>query len=85
MTQKLFAIRDAKGEIYGPPMVNLTNGEAERHFVMMINDEKSMLSKYPEDFDLYFLGSYDTGTGKLEPLDSPLHICKAIDRKGVVQ
>lgn len=78
MLTKLFAIRDSKGEFYNTPFSKHTHGEAERDFKSLINDEKSTLSKYPEDFDLYYLGEYDNLTGKISPTDSPQHIVKAV-------
>lgn len=78
MTQKIFSIRDSKGEIYGQPFFQKTAGEAERSFKSLVQDEKSMVSKYPEDFDLYYLGEYDDLTGKIKSLDTPSHICKAV-------
>ena len=81
MTKKMFSIRDAKGEIYHPPFFKITNGEAERDFTTTVGDEKSMLNKYPEDFDLYYIGEFDDQTGKIESLETPLHMLKAVDTK----
>lgn len=76
--QKMFSIRDTKGEIYHPPFFKNTHGEAERDFREVAKDAKSMICKYPEDFDLYYLGEYDSKTGKLTPVDTPQHMHKAI-------
>lgn len=81
MQYKMFSIRDAKAEIFNPPYFNKSHGEAERNFRELVNDPKSMVSKYPEDFDLYYLGTYDDGTGKMECLDTPQHLMKAIQIK----
>lgn len=85
MILKIYSIRDSKGEMYGPPFFQKTAGEAERSFRTLVNDEKSMTSKYPEDFDLYYLGDYDDQIGKITPLDTPSHLCKAIQLKTQVQ
>lgn len=79
MKQKLYAIRDSKGEAYGPPFIQKTHGEAERTFQELSNDGKSQIAKYPEDFDLYYLGVWDDNAGKIETLDTPMHIVKAIN------
>lgn len=81
MQMKMYSVRDAKAQIYHPPYYKHTHGEAERDFRTLTNDEKSTLSQYPEDFDLYFLGEYDDQTGKMLPLDTPQHVIKAIDCK----
>jgi len=78
---KMFSIRDTKAEIFNPPFFKHTHGEAERDFSTLVNDEKSMPSKYPEDYDLYYVGTYDDQTGKLSPVDTPEHLIKAIQVK----
>ena len=78
MIKKIFSIRDQKGEIFHPPFYKTTHGEAERDFQTTVNDEKSMLNKYPEDFDLYYLGEYDDQTGTFDSLDTPQHLLKAV-------
>lgn len=76
---KAFSIRDTKGECYSPPFYKVTAGEAERDFRSMAADEKTMISTYPEDFDLFYVGEFDDETGKFVPLDTPSHIMKALD------
>lgn len=65
-TQKMFSIRDIKGEIFHPPFFKPSHGEAERVFLELQKDEKSTISKYPEDFSLWYLGTYDDQTGLME-------------------
>lgn len=81
MILKAFSIRDAKGEVFHPPFYKKTHGEAERDFKTLVNDHKSSVSKFPEDYDLYYLGEYDDNTGKFAPLDTPSHVQKAISLK----
>lgn len=78
MEMKIYAIRDAKAEAFQPPWYKNTHGEAERDFRTAVNDDKSFLNKYPEDYDLYYLGTYDTNEGKFQTLDTPQHMIKAI-------
>lgn len=77
MQQKIFTIRDSKGEFYSPPFYKNTHGEAERDFHTASKDPNTNISKYPEDFDLYCVGEFDNLTGKIKPLDTPQHIVKA--------
>jgi len=81
MTHKIYSIRDQKAEYFTQPFFKKTHGEAERDFHQLVNDEKSQLNKFPEDFDLYHLGTYDDETGKMTPLDTPQHITKAVQQK----
>jgi len=81
MVLKIFSVRDSKGEIFGQPFFQKTPGEAERSFKMLVNDSQSIPSKYPEDFDLYYIGQFDDQSGKVQPIDTPMHIVKAIALK----
>lgn len=81
MILKVYSIRDQKGEIFNTPFFKKTHGEAERDFRSLVGDEKSFVNKYPEDFDLYYLGQYDDNTGKFDPIDTPQHIVKAVQFK----
>ena len=75
---KLFSIRDSASETFTYPMCFITHGVAEREFKEIVNDKNSKISKNPEHYDLYELGSFNDATGKMELLDSPRHIIKAI-------
>lgn len=74
----MYSIRDAKSEVFNTPFYKGTHGEAERDFRSAVNDEKTQLNRYPEDFDLYYLGEYDNNTGQSVSLDTPQHVIKAI-------
>lgn len=78
MQLKIFSIRDSKSEVFNTPFYKKTHGEAERDFRSVVNDEKSTLNKYPEDFDLYYIGEYDDNKGLITPLDTPQHVVKAV-------
>ena len=83
MELQIYAIRDQKGACYLSPFYKKTPGEAQRDFQSAVNDnrENNMFSKYPEDFDLFHLGTYCDQTGKITPLSTPAHVVKAIDVK----
>jgi len=81
MQLKMYSIRDAKAEIFGAPFYKSTHGQAERDFKSLVNDKKSQVWVYPEDFDLYFIGTYDDSTGKVIPKDTPEHLLKAVQLK----
>lgn len=78
MELKMFSIRDAKAEIFHPPFFKKTHGEAERDFTTLVRDEKTPAHQYPEDYDLYFIGTYYDDSGKMSPLPSPQHVVKAV-------
>ncbi len=78
---QMYSIYDAKAQIFHPPYFNLTHGEAERTFGQIVNDEKTQISQFPEDFDLYHIGEYNDSTGKMSPNETPKHMLKAIALK----
>lgn len=78
MQLKAYSIRDSKAEVFNTPFFSKTHGEAERNFQQLTKDSNSMVNKYPEDYDLYHLGTYDDSTGTFEALDTPQHMVKAI-------
>lgn len=79
MELKMYSIRDSKSQIFNPPFYKKTHGEAERDFSTLVKDEKSMIAQYPEDFDLYYVGTYQDDTGTIQSLDTPQHIIKAVN------
>jgi len=85
MAQKLtmYALRDAKAGVYLQPFFKLTEPEAVREIVRLTRDPQSMVSIFPEDYDLYQIGEYADTTGIPVPLETPRHIAKAIQFKQV--
>lgn len=79
MLRKLFAVRDQKSQTFTQPFSQLTTAEAERTFTTHVNEKGSPYNTYPEDFDLYYLGDYDDVEGKIQPLDTPQHVAKAVN------
>lgn len=80
----MFTIKDQKAQVYNTPFFQKSPGEAERSLKSLTNDNQSLISKYPEDFDLYLIGEYDDQTGMMTSLDTPQHIVKAINLKNQI-
>lgn len=82
MQHKVFTIKDSAVGTYHPPFFNNSHGEAERNFRDLVNDNKSTVSQHPEDFDLFYIGIYDSNQGKFIELEpTPKHMIKAQDLK----
>lgn len=67
-----FSVRDVKADHFGRPFFALTFGEALRSFQMECENPESMLHRFPDDFRLFNVGSFDQADGMLEgwaPLD----------------
>ncbi len=77
---KLYSIFDAKANTYCAPFECVSNGVAIRQLMDLVSDAKTTVSKYPEDFSLYFVGDFDTDNGSLLPLGSvPVLVLHAKD------
>lgn len=61
------AVRDQKVEAFGPLMCGRSKAEAIRGFFDACADANTLLAKHPQDFSLYYLGSYEDTTGVFEP------------------
>lgn len=71
MKQLVFSIYDVKAEVYNPPFCMKTLGLAKRTFQDMATDSKSQISKYPDDYALFEIGTYDDSIGLMEPSKVP--------------
>lgn len=77
---KLFSIYDEKADSYSQPFTAAANGLAIRQLQELVNDKTTTISKYPEDFSLYFIGDFDSDRGLLLPLDTvPVLLIRAKD------
>jgi len=79
MLLNAYAIYDSKAEAYNQPFFRLKHGVSIREFSEVANDEKSNISKNPEDFTLFHIGSYDDSTGLLTPLSTPSSLGLALE------
>lgn len=75
---KIYSVRDSKGAAYAPPFYQASDAEAERMFRRLSLDPQSMVAQFPEDYDLFHLGTFDATTGQITPSDTPRHIMKAL-------
>ncbi len=60
----VFSVYDKKAEGYLSPFVFPAVGQAVRAFTNIVNDDRTDMYKWPEDFDLYQLGYMDVGSGQ---------------------
>lgn len=71
---KLFAVHDTKGGFFLPPFTESSTVAALRGFEVAVNDGKAIFSRFPDDFALVELASFDQVTGELVPLSSPQNL-----------
>jgi hypothetical protein len=79
MIKKIFAIYDSKAETYNNPYFALTTGAAIREFELAVQNNDSMLSKYPEDYTLFEIGTFDDSTAEIMPYAAHVSLGKALE------
>lgn len=79
MILNIFSIYDSKAEAYMQPFFMKTKGEAVRAFSDLVRDPQSMVSKHPEDYVLFEIGSFDDQKAEICVLDSPRSLGVAIE------
>lgn len=60
---RLYSIYDSKAEQFSPPQVYHNDMLALRAFEGIVNDDKMLIKKYPEDFSLYYVGDLGDSDG----------------------
>lgn len=60
---KMYAFFDQKAEAFMTPFFAPTRGHARRSFEDGVADDKSILSRHPEDFFLFELGEFEESSG----------------------
>jgi hypothetical protein len=64
----IVAVKDRALDAYGRPIFVHTQGQAIRSFQDEINRNApdNEMFRHPEDYDLYFIGTFDDKTGNFE-------------------
>lgn len=81
MTQLVFAIWDGAAGAYSQPFFAVKNEVALRMFNSACSDKASNLFKYPEQFTLFRLGSFDDNLGTFENEKAPVPLAGAKEFK----
>ena len=73
MKLHVMVIYDEAIRQYGFPMSFRTHNEVKREYMTIVNNpsEQSNMHLYPDQFKVYEIGSYDTETGLVSPLNQP--------------
>ena len=66
--KKLLSIYDRKVQSYSVPFGVEFEAEGIRFFDDLCRNSDGMIGKYPEDFDLYLVGTMDCRTGEVTPV-----------------
>jgi len=77
MQTNLYAAYDTKAETFGTPFPLLTDALAQRSFIEAVKHPESEFAKYPDDYKLFRLGTYNDETGMLTSPKAPKEIITA--------
>ena len=64
----IYAIYDKKVKVYGTPFFYTDDISATRSFLRLKADPQSFLHSFPDDYDLYRIGTYDDQDAKMVSL-----------------
>lgn len=64
MKLRMYSIFDRKAEVFNAPMCFVNDGICQRALTQIIPNDADM-SKFPEDFDVYYIGDFDNASGAM--------------------
>lgn len=76
---KVFSVYDEKAGAYLQPFFSVNSAVAIRNFSSACKDQKSLFFAHPEDYTLFFLGTWDPSTGSLVQAEHVLPLGKAVE------
>jgi len=76
---KIFVVYDSAAEAHGTPFFLRSTGEAVRSFTQAAHDAQTLVSKYPEQFTLFEIGTYDEISGQIEMFPVHKSLGKALE------
>lgn len=84
MKLNVYSVFDVKAKVFGSPFYAQCHEIAIRNCAAAVreSDQSSMLSKFPEDFTLYFVGTWDDELGVLFPLSQVEVVVLLVTLKG---
>lgn len=71
MKQLVFSIHDQAAGAYMRPFFVTAVGLAVREFERLANEKEGNVSRWPDQYTLFELGTYEDSTGVLESLEIP--------------
>lgn len=76
----LFSFKDLKTGKFMPPFFSNSDEDAKRQCSSIVNFSNSLICKFPEDYQLYFIGTFSEDTGIIVSV-TPELICECSSLK----
>lgn len=74
MKLKVFSVFDSKVGAYMAPFFMRSSGEAIRAMINTARDTQSQFFKFPDDYTLFEIGSFDDATAKFDMPSTPFSL-----------
>lgn len=82
MKQLLYSLRDNKVSAFSPPMAVIADIDARRELYSGTYNQNTKMSQFPQDFDLYLVGVFDTDSGEIIS-QKPEFVVNALENKNM--
>lgn len=82
MVTRIFSIFDVKANAYLPPFFLPEDAIAIRTFGDCVNDKTHAFGMHPEDYMLFYIGSFDNINSVIEPSPAPLLVHTGLELLG---
>ena len=81
MRMEVYSVYDKAIEAFMPPFFCRSRGEALRSFSTAVNDPNSQIGKFVADYALFWIGSFEDGSGELTCATAagPVRIIQALE------
>jgi len=73
------SVYDQKARLFSAPFTSSTEDTAVRDFARAVVDTRSMVDKFPADYELHLLGSFNEHSGEIEACAIPKLLAKGAD------
>ncbi len=67
----MFTIFDSMAEFHSKPLFSRGDGDTIRSFADAVNDPQTAISKHPEHYTLFKIGTFDDSTTHIDMLPTP--------------
>ena len=77
MESRYYSVYDKKARSYGQIFASPNDESAKREYLVALQDNRSMLNKFPDDFELHYLFTINSESGKV--IDNQVvFVCNAV-------
>lgn len=85
MTKNIYTVRDNKAGAYLEPFYSQNDDTAFRSIANCLRDPEHTFSINIEDYDLYYLGSYEDTTGCISAETNIVHLTSFVNFKNTLK